>query len=179
MTLDSPDAPVVPLSVELEFLDAYLRIQKERFGDRLRVDVDIDNRTLSAAVPNLILQPLVENSIRHGIGSDPGTGIIAIRTWLEEGMLVVQVQDNGAGIADGDTTAEGVGLANIRARLAQLYPSAHAFTLGAGSTGGTIATITIPFQLVSAAESAGVRGGDPGGGQARNAGESKSGGQEP
>jgi two-component sensor histidine kinase len=163
MTLDSTDAPVVPLAVELEFLDAYLKIQQERFDDRLRVDMDIGQNTLRAAVPNLVLQPLVENSIRHGIGADPGSGIIAIRTWAENDALHIQVRDNGVGLRDGDRTADGVGLGNVRARLEQLYPDAHSFTLAAIPSGGTAATIVIPYRLLQEEEA--IRGHESGRGE--------------
>jgi two-component system, LytTR family, sensor kinase len=157
MTLDSGETPVVPLPVELEFLDAYLRIQRVRFGDRLQVEVEIAEDVKDAIVPNLILQPLVENSIRHGIGSDPGQGVITIRAERANGQLMLQVHDNGPGLRSEGAVAEGVGLTNIRARLEQLYPGAHRFTLERGATGGTVATIVIPYQLVPAGE----RGEEP------------------
>lgn len=146
MTLDSGDTPVVPLPVELEFLDAYLRIQRVRFGDRLQVSFEIAGDAEDALVPNLILQPLVENSIRHGIGADPGQGVIAIRAHRRDGEIMLQVADNGPGVRNEGTVTEGVGLGNIRARLAQLYPEAHRFTLESGDGGGTIATVVIPYR---------------------------------
>jgi LytS/YehU family sensor histidine kinase len=150
MTLDSGDAPVVPLPVELEFLDAYLRIQRVRFGDRLQVAVEVAEDARDAIVPNLILQPLVENSIRHGIGSDPGQGTITIRAQRTKGQVLLQVLDNGPGLREEGTVAEGVGLSNIRARLEQLYPGAHRFTLERGAVGGTVATIVIPYRAANA-----------------------------
>jgi two-component system LytT family sensor kinase len=154
MTLDSGDAPVVPLSVELEFLDAYLRIQRVRFGDRLHVSLDIAEDVQKAMVPNLILQPLVENSIRHGIGADPGEGLIVIRAHRADEEVVLQVMDNGTGVRTEGTVTEGVGLGNIRARLEQLYPGTHRFTLEPGASGGTIATVVIPYRVAAGAESA-------------------------
>jgi two-component system, LytTR family, sensor kinase len=145
MTLDGSNTPVVPLAVELEFLEAYLRIQKERFGDRLSVVTEIDERALTAGVPNLILQPLVENSIRHGIDSDAGLGTITVRARTDGTTLSLQVEDDGAGLPAGQATCEGVGLANVRARLEQLYPGAHAFALEALPGRGARATISIPF----------------------------------
>ncbi len=146
MTLDSGDAPVVPLPVELEFLDAYLRIQRVRFGDRLQVTVEVAEDARDAVVPNLILQPLVENSIRHGIGADPGQGIITVRAQRADGEVRLQVADNGPGLQAEGAVAEGIGLSNIRARLEQLYPGAHRFTLERGAQGGTVATIVIPHR---------------------------------
>lgn len=150
MTLDSGEAVVVPLPVELEFLDAYLRIQRVRFGDRLQVSVQVAEEARSAIVPNLILQPLVENSIRHGIGADPGQGSITIRAERSAGDVRLEVLDNGPGLRAEGTVTEGVGLSNIRARLEHLYPGAHRFTLERGSGGGTVATIVIPYRAASA-----------------------------
>ncbi len=171
MTLDSGDAPVVALSVELEFLDAYLRIQRVRFGERLQVRMEIEEGTLSAEVPNLILQPLVENSIRHGIAASPGEGLIIIRARRRGERLELQVQDNGTGLHGGGAYEEGVGLTNIRARLAQLYPDEHRFTLETLEGGGTLATVRIPYRDAGSVHgnrpvAAGARGGghgeDPG-----------------
>jgi signal transduction histidine kinase len=147
MTLDSSESAEVPLAVELDFLDAYLSIQKERFGDRLRIDMRIDDDTREAAVPSLILQPLVENSIRHGIGADPGRGTIRIESTREGDRLRLRVTDDGSGLGEEGPPSEGVGLANIRARLEQLYPDAHGFELGAAPGGGTEAVISLPFRV--------------------------------
>jgi two-component system, LytTR family, sensor kinase len=146
MTLDGSNTPVVPLAVELEFLEAYLRIQKERFGDRLSVVTEIDERALTAEVPNLILQPLVENSIRHGIDSEAGMGTITVRARVDGAALHLQVEDDGAGLPAGQAACEGIGLTNVRARLEQLYPGAHAFALEALPERGARATISIPFR---------------------------------
>jgi signal transduction histidine kinase len=145
MTLEGADAQVVSLGVELEFLDAYLRIQRVRFGDRLRVVTEIADETRGAEVPNLLLQPLVENAIRHGIGADPGRGTITLRAGREGGWLRLEVLDDGPGLPPDGSPAEGVGLANIRARLAQLYPERHSFALEAAPGGGVRAVVTIPF----------------------------------
>jgi signal transduction histidine kinase len=158
MTLDGSNTPVVPLAVELEFLEAYLRIQKERFGDRLSIVTDVDERALAAGVPNLILQPLVENSIRHGIDSDAGLGTITVRARTDGTTLRLQVEDDGAGMPAGQAMCEGIGLANVRARLEQLYPGAHAFALEALPERGVRATISIPFR--SARDRAAARDGE-------------------
>jgi hypothetical protein len=146
MTLDSSSAPVVPLATELEFLDAYLRIQEARFGDRLRIITEIEPRALAAGVPQLILQPLVENAIRHGIGADPGAGTIRVRASVRDRVLTLVVEDDGAGLPDDAPPREGTGIANIRARLVQLHPDAHTLTLRPGAAGGTRAEITLPFR---------------------------------
>jgi two-component system, LytTR family, sensor kinase len=146
MTLDTADSPVVPLAVELRFLDAYLRIQKKRFEDDLQVILEIEEGARSASVPNLILQPLVENSVRHGVGSAASVLTIVIRASLNDLRLKLEVEDNGRGLQNGDTPGAGVGLRNIRERLEHLYPGAYSFVLAEIPTGGTLATIVIPFR---------------------------------
>ena len=158
MTLDSSSAPVVPLATELEFLDAYLRIQKVRFGDRLQVDTEVEPRALAAGVPQLILQPLVENAVQHGIGADPGAGTIRVRAGVRDRVLTLVVEDDGAGLPEGAPPREGTGIANIRARLVQLYPDAHTLTLRPGATGGTRAEISLPFQEIARRPAAENRG---------------------
>jgi two-component system, LytTR family, sensor kinase len=146
MTLDRADSPTVPLAAELDALDAYLRIQRERFRDRLHVAMEIDDRAVSAAVPNLVFQPLVENSIRHGIGSEIGSGMIVVRAAVAGDRLTLEVEDDGHGLPYGTVPANGIGLANVRERLEQLYPGTHEFTLRERPGGGTIARIAIPFR---------------------------------
>jgi two-component system, LytTR family, sensor kinase len=140
----------VRLEQELEFIERYLEIEKVRFKDRLKVKMHIDKETLGAFVPNLILQPLVENALRHGIGQRSMAGIIEISASREDGMLNMRVRDDGPGLAGGTpavTDGKGIGVANTRARLRQLYGEAHSFDLRNAETGGTVAAITIPFQL--------------------------------
>jgi two-component system, LytTR family, sensor kinase len=146
LTLDRADSPTVPLAAELDALDAYLRIQRERFRDRLRVAMEIDERALSAAVPNLVFQPLVENSIRHGIASEIGSGTIVVRAATAGDRLALEVEDDGRGLPDGTAPGNGIGLANVRERLEQLYPGAHEFDLRERAGGGTIARIVIPLR---------------------------------
>jgi hypothetical protein len=146
MTLDTSDAPTVPLAVELQFLDAYLHIQKARFEDRLQVRMEVEERARSARVPRLMLQPLAENAIRHGIGTESGTGVIVVRAAVEDGRLHLEMQDSGRGLGSGDPGGGGIGLKNLRERLEQLYPGAHELVLRDVPSGGAIATITIPFQ---------------------------------
>ncbi len=148
MTLDSTDSQSVPLSEELEFLDAYLRIQRVRFGDRLNIRMNIADETLHLSVPNLLLQPLLENAIRHGIGSDPGSGLIEVSARVEDDHLYLEVIDNGIGLQGNSSPVEGVGLGNIKARLAQLYPDEFTFQLVDAPKKGTIARIVIPARAI-------------------------------
>jgi len=145
MTLDNGNSQVVPLDVELEFLEAYLAIQRERFGDRLKVGLEIDATARRAVLPALVLQPLVENSVRHGAGKVDGVGTINISATVRDGRLMIEVADNGPGLA-AELPAEGVGLGNIRARLQQLYPDDHDFQLADGPRVGTVATLSLPLR---------------------------------
>jgi len=145
MTLDSGNSQVVPLEVELEFLEAYLQIQRERFGDRMQVSLDIDAEARQAVLPVLVLQPLVENSVRHGAGKVAGVGIINISARVGAERLLIEVADNGPGLSC-ELPTEGVGLGNIRARLQQLYPGDHNFNLADGPGGGTVATLSLPLR---------------------------------
>lgn len=146
LTLDRADTPTVPLADELDALEAYLGIQRERFRDRLRVAIEVDERLRTAAVPNLVFQPLVENSVRHGIAADPGAGSITVRARADGDRLTLEVEDDGPGPAADPAAAGGIGLANVRERLAQLYPGEHEFTLQRRAGGGTIARIRIPLR---------------------------------
>jgi two-component sensor histidine kinase len=142
MSLQNIGAQEVPLQSELDFLQRYVEIMSLRFGDRLRVSIDIDPETRDARVPNLFLQPLVENSFRHGFG-DLGQGAIAISVRREGDMLRCDVVDDGRGLRAGHK--EGVGLASTRQRLAHLYGERHAFSLRGAPGEGVHVTMAIPF----------------------------------
>ena len=158
ITLENSGAQTVTLQEELEFLRRYLDIEKVRFQDRLQVHFAIEPPTLAAKVPNLILQPLIENAIRHGIAERIEGGQIEVRASLTGDTLRLQVSDDGAGInadsLNGNGRKEGVGLANTRARLARVYGEEHHFTLEAAPEHGTLATIEIPFISDEIVESA-------------------------
>jgi len=147
--LESTDEQEVSLKKELDFLQRYLEIEQTRFGDRLRVRMDVAPDTLDAQVPNLILQPIVENAIRHGIEPHARTGLIELRARREEQTLKLEVQDNGGGMADHGASREGVGLSNTRARLKQLYGVAHRFELANSREGGLVVSVRLPFRRVT------------------------------
>ena len=144
--LENSDAQEVTLRAELKFLQSYLEIEQIRFGSRLTVQTQIPPDVLDARVPNLILQPLLENAIRHGIEPHAKPGIIELRAQRDHGELTLDVSDNGAGVSDANSLNEGVGLSNTRARLRTLYGEAHRFELGNRPEGGLRVRVTIPFQ---------------------------------
>lgn len=131
------------LKDELDFLRCYVDIETVRFADRLRVDIDVAEDSLDARVPNLILQPLVENAIKHGLSSRAEGGRVEIRAKVVDTTLVLSVADDGVGLSA--SAGDGVGLHHVRTRLAQLYPGRHRFDLASGPAGGVVATLEIPF----------------------------------
>jgi len=145
-TLATAQAQEVPLAEELRFLELYLEIEQVRFGDRLQVAMRVERGTRQALVPHLILQPLVENAIRHGIATLVEGGRVEISAAREGEHLRLRVRDNGVGLAAAASArGEGVGLASTRGRLEQLYGAAHQFTLSEPAGGGTLADLRIPF----------------------------------
>ena len=143
--VEEAGAQEVTLRQELEFLDAYLEIERLRFRDRLVVDMDVAPDTLDAVVPTLILQPIVENAIRHGTALLSSMGQITILARRRHGSLELAVRDNGRGLQRGGAR-ERVGVGNTRARLRQLYGDAFRFELRNHEAGGVEATIVIPFR---------------------------------
>jgi signal transduction histidine kinase len=132
----------VPLRDELAFLERYLAIEQIR-ADRLRVRMEVAPETLDARVPNLVLQPIVENAIRHGISRSRTAGLLEITAHRDGGELVLRVRDDGPGITG--TPREGVGLANTRARLARMYGDEQALEIESPQEGGARVTIRLPF----------------------------------
>jgi signal transduction histidine kinase len=148
--LESIDAQEVTLGQELRFLDGYLDIQRFRFEDKLCVFQDIQPDVREALVPNLVLQPLVENAIKHGLSQLDEPGRIELRAWREGEMLHLTVCDNGPGLAASDGVASktapgGVGLQNTRERLNALYGSNHRFVLAPAPKGGLMVHLSLPF----------------------------------
>ncbi|HEX3248357.1 MAG TPA: histidine kinase [Pyrinomonadaceae bacterium] len=135
----------VTLSEELQFLEKYLQIEQARFQDRLKVRIDPAPETLAAYLPNLLLQPLVENAIRHAVAPRATETLIEIRSRKLDGHLHLSVSDNGEGIIDHATPTNGIGLRNTRARLEKLYGSDQDFRLETAAGGGVNVSITIPF----------------------------------
>lgn len=142
--LDDAGAPEVPLRRELEYLRIYLAIEQVRFADRLRIAISSDPASQEAPVPQLILQPIVENAIRHGIGRRSAAGHIQISASTVNGALRLRVQDDGPGLAPGDSPGGGIGLANTRARLQRHYGDDASLRIENCDDGGVAVTISIP-----------------------------------
>jgi len=144
--LEDVDTQEVSLRRELEYLQLYLAIEQVRFPDRLQVEVSADPAAQRARVPQLILQPIVENAIRHGIGRSSSAGRILISASKINGTVELRVQDDGPGLSPGELSGhEGIGLGNTRARLQQLYGQHARLKIENGDRGGAIVTMNIPF----------------------------------
>jgi sensor histidine kinase YesM len=148
--LEDVEAQEVPLSRELEYLELYLSIEQVRFQDRLRVKVAVDPECLDAAVPYMALQPIVENAIRHGIGRSSSAGSLAISACRSDASLVIEIVDDGPGLTGQSTSRRGIGLANTRARLEQLYGASAQLTVENGPTGGAVARVILPYHFAPA-----------------------------
>jgi sensor histidine kinase YesM len=150
LTLRTANSHEIPLAQELEITKLYLQIMQKRFESNLRVTYSVDAELENSLVPQLILQPLVENSLRHGL-KDGGAGIdISIGARRENGSLILQVADTGSGFGtQGGEAAmnRGVGLANIRGRLEQLYGTEQEFAIANGPAGGAEVTLRVPYHL--------------------------------
>ncbi|HEU4768980.1 MAG TPA: histidine kinase [Pyrinomonadaceae bacterium] len=148
-TLEHSSRQEVELREELNFIKLYLGIQQMRFSDRLRLEFDVDPATNKALVPNLILQPLTENALRHGIGRSVSAGVLGISSGVEDGHLRLLVYDNGAGLPDDWQLkgSAGIGLANTAARLQQLYDDDHRLDIRNRDGGGVEVLITMPLRI--------------------------------
>jgi signal transduction histidine kinase len=147
ITMSHTGAPQTTLREEIAFLERYLEIEKIRFRNRLDVEIDVDDDAIDAQVPSLILQPMVENAMRHGVEPNARMGRIELRGKRIDDTLVLTVTDNGSGIPAGGPRQEGIGIANTRARLAELYGNLQKFELVNRPEGGLCVRITIPFSL--------------------------------
>jgi len=142
LALDADGEQEVPLDRELTMLSRYLEIERIRFEERLRVEIDVAPDLLDARVPVLSLQPLAENAIRHGIARRPEGGTLTVRAARDNGHLRLAVEDDGPGLGE---SADGIGLSNLRARLEHLYGKAQRLDLADRPGGGVSVEITIPF----------------------------------
>jgi len=160
LTLSQSERQEVSLREELNFVERYMEIQQTRFGDRLHFERTIQPTTLESMVPTLLLQPLLENAIRHGIEPAERPGLVRLSAFREQGSLVLVVEDDGVGltkatqqpptpsarILPGSKARNGIGLPNLRARLEALYAGRYGFDISSPTTGGVLVRIEIPFR---------------------------------
>jgi two-component system, LytTR family, sensor kinase len=146
LTLENSGAQEVTLREELELLGRYLDIERVRFADRLTVEIDAAPEAMEARVPSLILQPLVENAVRHGVAQTLGAGRVEVRATKDGERLRLEVRDTGPGLPAGGEVTDGIGLSNTRGRLAHLYGADARFTIGDAPGGGALAVVELPFR---------------------------------
>jgi two-component system, LytTR family, sensor kinase len=149
-SLDSMEEQEIPLAQELEFVGGYISIEQKRFGERLQVEQSVPDELRKALVPALILQPLVENAIRHGIEPRRGPGLVSIEAKREDKHLHLVIRDNGRGLRGADSAnrgRRGIGLANTQARLQGLYGNDQSFSFGKAEPQGCQVDIHLPFHL--------------------------------
>jgi LytS/YehU family sensor histidine kinase len=146
-TIEGPSEQETALQQELDLLRRYLDIMEVRFQGRLEITMDVQPRAMDALVPNLILQPIVENAIKHGVAKVEGVGRITLRGRVDGSQLVLSVENNAplADVGGGSGDGTGVGVRNTRARLSHLYGDDQSFELRAGDAGTTIAEIRLPY----------------------------------
>jgi two-component system LytT family sensor kinase len=145
-TLQASESAEIPLAEEVDLLEHYLDILRARFSDRLTVRLEIATQTRDAAVPQLLLQPLVENAVKHG---DPGPGqpaIVTVTAARQDGRLLLEVRDNGPGLTEGKPKPSGIGLSNTRRRLEALYGDNQSLTIGSAPEGGCLVRLDLPFR---------------------------------
>lgn len=148
-TLEGSHKQETPLEDELDLIRRYVEIMEVRFQGKLDVEAELEEAMRRALVPSLLLQPIVENAIKHGGVDRTGSAKIKINVHKEGDQLVIRVSDNGPGISEGSSIDGGVGLGNTRARLTQLYGDAQSFTLTNAPEGGAVAEIRLPFHLAA------------------------------
>jgi LytS/YehU family sensor histidine kinase len=144
-TLERTTPEKIPLSQELEIVENYLAIEQVRFTDRLRIDIKVDPGALHSLVPCFLLQPIVENAIRHGIANCEGEGTVEASARREGDRLRICVRDTGPGITRA-TGGNGIGLKNTRERLAYFYPQEHTLHAGPAQAGGFEVAIDVPYE---------------------------------
>jgi LytS/YehU family sensor histidine kinase len=148
-TLSRARPEKVSLATELEIIENYLAIEQIRFADRLRVEIRVDPTTLDGLIPCFLLQPIVENAIRHGIAHREEDGIIITSIERDEDRLFLRVRDNGPGLRGHTQPGHGIGLKNTEDRLSHFYPSRYDMRVSEPDSGGFEVCITIPYECVS------------------------------
>jgi two-component system, LytTR family, sensor kinase len=148
LTLGNPGAQEVTLQEELKFLKSYLEIERVRLQNRLTALFEVEEDILNAQVPNLILQPIIENAIRYAVSPKIGPGRIEIRARRRNGRLEMEVIDDGPGMIQGSSAKQGIGLSNTRQRLQQMYGSNHDFRLRNLPEGGFEVHLEIPYRTM-------------------------------
>jgi len=148
--LDQNDRYLQSLDEELSYIKNYLEIEQTRFIDRLTIQYDVDDAALKAEVPSLILQPLVENALKHGFSNNTGNGNISISVKIINQRLVIHIVDNGKGLKD--VNEKGLGLQNTRKRLSQIYGSDARLALESSKTGGCISIVELPYKKIKQTE---------------------------
>lgn len=144
-SLQTSDTPQIPVASEIVFVRHYLDIQKIRFGDRLTFRLDVAPAALSALVPTLLLQPLVENAVQHGILPHKEGGSVAITVRTEARTLKLRIEDDGPGFRDSPVPPFGVGLSNTARRLDELYGGQAKLSIGRGASSGVVVNIELPL----------------------------------
>jgi signal transduction histidine kinase len=147
LTLETSSTPEISLAEELEFVRRYLDIEQVRFGSRLRVTIDVQPEALRGLVPALVLQPLVENAVKHGVLTREQGGSVTVTAEQRNGALRLSVADDGPGLPLNGNAPRGVGLSNTAMRLSELYGTSSTFFLDKSQAGGLAATIEIPFRI--------------------------------
>jgi signal transduction histidine kinase len=145
LTLDATDTPEITVAEELEFARRYLEIEQVRFGDRLHATIEASDESMNALVPVMLLQPLLENAVKHGALVHEGGGVVAVAIERDGESLRVSVADDGPGLAGG-TARTGVGLTNTIARLQELYGRGSRLALNRSASGGLEVVVEIPFR---------------------------------
>ncbi len=145
LALENKGVQEITLAEELDFLDRYLGIEKVRFQDRLTIIKNVNQQLLDSYVPNLLLQPLVENAIHHGIAPHADGGRIEVHAALEGDMLVLKIRDDGPGLQETNQARRGVGLSNTAERLERLYGDNQRLDLYNAETGGLVVHIELPY----------------------------------
>jgi signal transduction histidine kinase len=149
LTLDTVETPEISVAEELEFVQRYLEIEQVRFGERLRVTIAAEPDAMQGLVPALVLQPLVENAVKHGVLPRELGGSVAVNIAKNNGRLHISVVDDGPGLPKDQAIAHGVGLSNTSARLAELYGDTAQFSLEPSPGGGVSAIIELPFRTAA------------------------------